>query len=104
MVDAYNTSGIWFTIILFQHFLWISVQWHQFIHIASCPPNDLILKTSNEDGHSLNTFFSSRSLEFCIISCNALQAYVGKKDIDYYRMFPWQNAVFLEETPRFQSL
>ena len=25
---------------------------------------------------------------------NALQTYVDKRGIDYYRMFPWQNAIF----------
>ena len=65
MVYAYNTSGVQFIIILFQHFLW----YFSFEATASCAPKNLILKTSNDDGHSLNAVFSSRSLESCIISC-----------------------------------
>ena len=66
MVDAYNISRMRFTIILFQNF------WRYFNSDpnSQCVSNNLILKTSDDDGHSLNTVFSSRSLEYCIISCD----------------------------------
>ena len=64
MADAYNTSGMRFTIILFQYFQW----YFNFEVTVSCAPNYIILKTSNEDGHFLNAVFSSRSLASCIIS------------------------------------
>ena len=67
MADAYNTSGMQFTIILFQHLQW----YFSSEAIASCAPKDLILKTSDDDGYSLNAVFSSRSLASCIISCKS---------------------------------
>ena len=55
MVDAYNSSRKWFTIIFSQ-----GLMLFQFSGLS---------KTSNGDGHSLNAVFSSTSLESCIISC-----------------------------------
>ena len=65
MVDAYNTPGIRLTAILFWHFWW----YFNLEAIASCVPNDLILKTSNDDGNSLNAVFIFRFLESYIILC-----------------------------------
>ena len=60
----------------------------------SCVPNNLVLETSNEERHVIAVFIS-RSLESFSISWKrspdiALQI----KVINYYQMFPWQNAVF----------
>ena len=51
--------------------------------IASCVPKDLILKTSNDDGHSLNAVLDLWHLALYLVRL-ALQTYVDKKGIDYY--------------------
>ena len=78
MVDAYNTSGMQYMIILFQHF------WCYFSSevIALCTPNDLILKTSNDEGQFLtNAVSSSRSLEFGIISWHIFRHTLTQKTL-----------------------
>ena len=92
ITDAYNTSVMQFTTILFQHFWW----YFSSEAILSLTPNNVFLKTFNGDGYSLNAVFSFRSLEFCIISCKHssdirwqkkhwLISYVSKAERSFYR-------------------
>ena len=89
MVWLMHTWGMLFTSILFHYFQ----RYFNSEAIASCVPKDLILKTSNDDGHSLNAVLDLWHLALYLVRL-ALQTYVDKKGIDYYWMFGCQNTAF----------
>ena len=62
-VDAYDTYGMQFITILFQNFWW----YFNSEANAWFATDNLILKASNDDEHSVSAVFSSKSLESCII-------------------------------------